>query len=52
MTGPGRPKVGQVVVTRLPDDMVTRLDYWAKDNNMTRAEAIRHMLTVYLIANT
>lgn len=48
MTGPGRPKVGDVVVTRLPTDVIARLDHWAQTNNMTRAEAIRHIITTYL----
>ncbi len=40
----GRPKVGQRVTVRLPDEMVDALDDEAKERGMTRAELIRQRL--------
>lgn len=48
MGGAGRPREGKTVVTRLPDDVIARIDQWAKTNQMTRAAAMRYIITTYL----
>lgn len=41
----GRPPIGERVEVRLPADMLTAIDQHAASNSMTRAEAIRDLLT-------
>jgi len=43
--GRGRPPIGERVEVRLPADMLAAIDQHAASNSMTRAEAIRDLLT-------
>jgi metal-responsive CopG/Arc/MetJ family transcriptional regulator len=42
------PRIGTAVLVRIPDDLLARLDFYATDNGISRAEAIRHALTHYV----
>jgi hypothetical protein len=45
----GRPATGHdpVVTARLPEDLIKSLDKWAKDENMSRGEAVRWIIAEY-----
>jgi metal-responsive CopG/Arc/MetJ family transcriptional regulator len=42
---PGRPSTGTPVHIRLPDELLARIDRWADEQGLTRAEAIRRLLS-------
>jgi hypothetical protein len=42
--GPGRPEVGQAINTRLPEDLLAKVDAYAQEHGVTRAAAIRTLL--------
>lgn len=44
-TGRGRPAIGPKIETRVSDEVAAELDAWAAERNMTRPEAIRHLVT-------
>ena len=48
----GRPATGvdPVLTVRLPKDLVTRLETWAKRNDTTRSDAIRKFVELGLTA--
>lgn len=46
--GPGRPEVGKAINVRLGDDRLQDVDAWARENAVSRAEAIRHLIDVGL----
>lgn len=43
--GPGRPAIGDQVQVRMSDDLKERLDEWAGERNISRAEAVRRILS-------
>lgn len=45
MTPVGRPEIGQPINVRLGDGLLTRVDAYAATYEISRAEAIRRMLT-------
>ena len=44
----GRPEVGPRVLVRLPPEVLEHVDAWADAEGVTRAEAIRRLLTAAL----
>ena len=50
----GRPATGQdpAVSTRLPQLLITELEKWAADNELSRSKAIRRLIEQALNANT
>lgn len=42
--GPGLPEVGRPVNVRFGDDRLRRVDEWAAERAMSRAEALRHLV--------
>lgn len=44
MTPAGRPVVGTPINIRLGDELLTRVDQYAADENISRAEAIRQLV--------
>lgn len=43
-TGRGRPAIGPKVETRVSEETFTALEAWAAERNMSRPEAIRHLI--------
>ena len=48
--GRGRPEVGPRIPVRLPPHVLAHVDAWADAEGVTRAEAIRRLLTAGLKA--
>lgn len=46
--GPGRPEIGPAINTRLPEDLLARLDADAQQHGESRATAIRRILAASL----
>lgn len=46
--GPGRPGIGDPVQVRLPVDLLATVDAWAAERDISRAEAIRRLVTAGL----
>ena len=44
----GRPEVGPPIHVRLTADVLDRLDAYADEHDMTRAAAVRHILSIEL----
>jgi predicted DNA-binding protein len=42
---PGRPAIGPAIQLRLPPELRAKLDRWAASQGVTRAEAVRELLT-------
>lgn len=45
---PGRPRVGPVVLLRMPQEMISRIDAAAAELGTTRSEIIRRAVTEWL----
>jgi metal-responsive CopG/Arc/MetJ family transcriptional regulator len=43
--GPGRPSTGTPIHIRLPPEVLAHVDAWADAEGVSRAEAIRRLLT-------
>lgn len=48
MTGPGRPPIGQVVEVRLTPNQLEWIDHYAKQEEISRAEAIREIIDIVI----
>lgn len=50
---PGRPATGRdkLISARLPDEMISDLDSWARANSTTRSEAIRRLVELGLASS-
>lgn len=46
--GPGRPEIGSPVQVRLGTDLLERVDSWASERGVKRAEAIRRLVAAAL----
>lgn len=42
--GPGRPEIGPAIQVRLPEDLLARVDAYAGEQRISRAEAVRRLL--------
>jgi hypothetical protein len=50
--GPGRPEVGKPVQIRFPDDMLAGIDAYASEQGVSRAEAVRQIVSEALAQKT
>ena len=44
MTGPGRPRVGERIEVRLPDDLLVDIKRISESEGASLAETLRHLL--------
>lgn len=51
MSNAGRPAIGDRVYVRLDDDLKARLDAWAAEHGVKRAEALRRLVAIGLDAS-
>lgn len=49
--GPGRPEEGERITTRADEELRGKVDRWAADHQVTRAEAMRQLLAAGLDAS-
>lgn len=51
MTPMGRPEIGPPINVRLGDTLLTHVDRYAKDENISRADAIRRLVLTSLLSH-